>query len=484
MKFEFKKVVVWNAHWATCGGGEGYALQLIKVLRDNGLSVLILGLGSNPSSSLHARFGVDVSDIPYKTVTFESEIHAYLDEETLFVNGSFGSDFVAPSKNSIYICHFPKVKFAKLKKALEIASIGNKATRSNNSEIFNHNGTAIISEPTQIFSFKEPNVKLSNTLGSLVVDSNISGTLGIPSGGEYEMQNGEIIDIKLENQKNPIGFRSDNLTPRPIRNLLWNRLKKPFVSNFHNSYGQIWSNSIFTSKHLLAIWGNDSKVVYPPVQMYSQEPVDKDYTQILSVGRFFDPASGHSKNQLELVKALKTLNSKSEIKYQLNLVGGVSEKDARYLDRVKMEASGAAVVFHENASLETLNLLLKTCGVFWHATGLNADQSSPEKLEHFGISLVEAMSAGLVPFVFDSAGPHEILKSYPDNRFDSLSDLVSKTLNFQSMNLESKLSVSSDMESISDKFSTVKFEDRALSLIRKMKLHRTNTFKKSEGENK
>ena len=48
MKPEFERVVVWNAHWATCGGGEGYALQLVRILRDCGSSVLILGSGSNP----------------------------------------------------------------------------------------------------------------------------------------------------------------------------------------------------------------------------------------------------------------------------------------------------------------------------------------------------------------------------------------------------------------------------------------------------
>lgn len=474
MKFEFKKAVVWNAHWATCGGGEGYALQLIKVLRDNGISVLILGLGSNPSSRLHDRFGVDISDIPYKSITFESEIHSYLDEETLFVNGSFGSDFIAPTKSSIYICHFPKVKFLKIKKVLELASIGNKATRSNHSEILNHLGTAIISEPTQIFSFEEPNVKLSNILGSLVVDSNISGTLSIPSGEEYEMQNGEIVDIKLENQINPIGFRSDNLTQRSIRSLLWNRLKKPFVSNFHDSYGQIWSNSIFTSKHLLAIWGNDSKVVYPPVRMYSQDHTNKDYTQILAVGRFFDPSGGHSKNQLELVKAFKLLNSRSGNKFKLNLVGGVSGKDLTYFEKVKTEAQGESVIFHENASHATLVSLLKTCGIFWHATGMNVDQSSPEKLEHFGISLVEAMSAGLAPFVFDSAGPHEILKSYSNHLFGSLTDLVTKTIEFESEPVQFRDRLSSEMISIANKYDVQKFESRVLLLLKDLFIKREN----------
>jgi glycosyltransferase involved in cell wall biosynthesis len=149
----------------------------------------------------------------------------------------------------------------------------------------------------------------------------------------------------------------------------------------------------------------------------------------------------------------------------LNLVGGVSGKDLAYFEKVKTEAQGENVIFHENASHETLVSLLKTCGIFWHATGMNVDQSSPEKLEHFGISLVEAMSAGLAPFAFDSAGPHEILKSYSNNLFNSLTDLVTKTIDFESKSDQFRHTLSSEMISNANRFDIQKFESRALSLL-------------------
>jgi glycosyltransferase involved in cell wall biosynthesis len=169
-----------------------------------------------------------------------------------------------------------------------------------------------------------------------------------------------------------------------------------------------------------------------------------------------------------LVHALKLLNSQSSSQYQLHLVGGVSERDASYLKKVKMAAEGANVVIHDNASLETLSHLLNSCGIFWHATGLNTDQSSPEKLEHFGMSLVEAMSAGLVPFVFDSAGPHEILEEYPNNKFATLSELVSKTLEFGAISTESKSKISSQMQSRAQRFNVSQFAERVEFLIKKL----------------
>jgi glycosyltransferase involved in cell wall biosynthesis len=48
--------------------------------------------------------------------------------------------------------------------------------------------------------------------------------------------------------------------------------------------------------------------------------------------------------------------------------------------------------------------------VYWHGTGIGADLvSAPEKAEHFGISLVEAMSAEAVPFALTAGGPREII---------------------------------------------------------------------------
>jgi glycosyltransferase involved in cell wall biosynthesis len=54
--------------------------------------------------------------------------------------------------------------------------------------------------------------------------------------------------------------------------------------------------------------------------------------------------------------------------------------------------------------------LYQAAAVYWHATGYGSDvQQQPAKQEHFGISTVEAMSAGAVPVVYSSGGQQEIV---------------------------------------------------------------------------
>ena len=53
----------------------------------------------------------------------------------------------------------------------------------------------------------------------------------------------------------------------------------------------------------------------------------------------------------------------------------------------------------------------KKASIYWHATGFGVNaNSNPEKVEHFGISTVEAMSYGCVPVVINKGGQKEILK--------------------------------------------------------------------------
>jgi hypothetical protein len=66
-------------------------------------------------------------------------------------------------------------------------------------------------------------------------------------------------------------------------------------------------------------------------------------------------------------------------------------------------------------------------------------KGEPQKMEHFGISIVEALGNGLIPLVFDSAGPAEILADYPDLRFTSLADLVKKTNAARELENDTKL---------------------------------------------
>ena len=48
--------------------------------------------------------------------------------------------------------------------------------------------------------------------------------------------------------------------------------------------------------------------------------------------------------------------------------------------------------------------------IYWHAAGFNSKGTKePIKLEHFGITTVEAMSAGCVPVVINQGGQIEII---------------------------------------------------------------------------
>ena len=69
--------------------------------------------------------------------------------------------------------------------------------------------------------------------------------------------------------------------------------------------------------------------------------------------------------------------------------------------------------------------LYQEAEIYWHGTGLGTDlEQEPEKAEHFGISLVEAMSAGCVVFAYGSGGPREIITDGVDGfLYSSTEDL-------------------------------------------------------------
>jgi glycosyltransferase involved in cell wall biosynthesis len=201
----------------------------------------------------------------------------------------------------------------------------------------------------------------------------------------------------------------------------------PLSADWTRSYGAVVSNSEFTQEWVERFWQCDSTVLYPPVTMHkpgTKEPI------ILSVGRFFDATHGHSKKQLELVHAFRRLYDKGGRGWTLHLVGGCGPDGRSYVERVRQASEGLPVELHLDATGDELESLYAQASIYWHAAGLGEDEARhPDRLEHFGITTVEAMSAGAVPVVVGLAGLRETVRHGVDGfHFRSIAGLCSETL--------------------------------------------------------
>jgi glycosyltransferase involved in cell wall biosynthesis len=194
-----------------------------------------------------------------------------------------------------------------------------------------------------------------------------------------------------------------------------------------DSYDRVLANSRYTQGWIERLWRRPSDVLHPPVTLVG--PGAKDPV-IVSVGRFFLPGTGHNKKQVEMVGAFRRLVETGGAEgWEYHLVGGCSPEHQPYLDEIRAAAEGLPVVVHADASGAELRALYARASIFWHAAGLGEDpERHPDRFEHFGITTVEAMSAGAVPVVIDAAGQVEIVEQGVSGyRFAGVEGLVSHT---------------------------------------------------------
>ena len=214
------------------------------------------------------------------------------------------------------------------------------------------------------------------------------------------------------------------------------QLGKYFDFRFFNSYQSMIANSAYTNHWLATYWKPSKKqtVIYPPV--FSEDEIsgryeeDKKENIIVSVGRFFK--ASHSKKQLDMVRFF--VNHHDELAdYQYHLAGAVSNlpEDIEYLNEIKALAATVDNVFiHENYPFKDLMDLYRRAKIFWHGTGYGVDENvEPEKMEHFGITTVEAMSFGAVPVVINKGGQKETVEVGVNGyRWDNEEECINYTL--------------------------------------------------------
>lgn len=170
---------------------------------------------------------------------------------------------------------------------------------------------------------------------------------------------------------------------------------------------KIICNSYFTKKVIDKEYGVKSIVVYPPVDVDDFKPKRKE-NLIVSIGRFSQLTQ--AKRQDVLIKAFKRLYDSGFNDWEFVLAGGTEVGVSDYVRKLRKLAKGYPVRILESPSFSQIKELYGKAKIFWSAAGFGIDEDKePEKVEHFGIVVVEAMASGAIPIVFLAGGHKEII---------------------------------------------------------------------------
>lgn len=244
--------------------------------------------------------------------------------------------------------------------------------------------------------------------------------------------------IKKEMSYDLLFYFSDGSIPTMFgkKNLLH------FQVPFHNVQGKklanklkfklidkIVCNSFFTSKVIEKEYGVKGEVWYPPVSVEDFAPGKKENI-ILAVGRL--EKSLTEKRQDILIETFKKMVGGNLKDWRLILAGGslIAESKNEILKSLKIKAKGFPVEIKVNVSFLELKELYAKAKIFWHAAGYGADEEKyPERVEHFGMATVEAMSAGCISVVISKGGQKEIINDGTDGfLWETMGDLMNLTL--------------------------------------------------------
>lgn len=206
------------------------------------------------------------------------------------------------------------------------------------------------------------------------------------------------------------------------------------VRNVGDSYSTVVAISRYSAEWAAKLWERRLEVIFPPCEDMGP-PAAVKQKRILHVGRFIADVGGreyHHKGQGVLLETFKRMTSLHRDGWELHFAGtvGVDEESAKYAAALVQSAQGFPVKFHVKARLDELRDLYRTAAVYWHATGYGYPAADyPAKQEHFGITTVEAMSAGAAPIVYRSGGQKEIVTHGLDGlHWDETEDLLNQTL--------------------------------------------------------
>lgn len=477
------RVAVYDRYWATGGGGEKFAGGIAAALAPEH-EVHLVGHEPVDLTWLGERLHLDLADLALDVVDDHPAAVARASADfDLLVNASYGSGDVNRAHRGLYVVHFPgpapsRVERSRRRLATRaaraladgdaVAELGDgyylpETTRlhavrwtAGDATLTVRSGTGgrvpVVVQlgrflPSEVAPIEVTAEVDGAEVGRAVVRAPagrpdrrrgvpLSFSIDVPAGGEVR------VDLRcptwiparqgVGTDRRPLGvpvigvhagsgWRHRLATVAPLL------IGSDGSAGFLDSYTRILANSAYTQHWIERMWGRPSEVLHPPVTLM---PAGEKAPIVLSVGRFFLPGTGHNKKQADMVAAFRRLRERGGAEgWEYHLAGGCAPEHRPYLDEIRRVAAGLPVVLHPDASGSELRDLYGRASIFWHAAGLDEDpERHPDRFEHFGITTVEAMSAGAVPVVIDAAGQVEIVEhGVSGYRFAGLDGLVAHT---------------------------------------------------------
>ena len=174
-----------------------------------------------------------------------------------------------------------------------------------------------------------------------------------------------------------------------------------------------------------------------------------------------------SKGQDVLIQEFKKIYDSGLSSWKLVLAGGTEVGSDKILAKLNSLRVGYPIEIVESPTFEALKNLYGKAKIFWSASGSGVDAvNNPQKVEHFGMTVVEAMSAGAVPVIVKAGGHCEIIDNSKNGYlWQDVNELVEFTKEL--INKKGLIgSISSNAIDSSKKFGYESFKKQVLQIIK------------------
>lgn len=207
----------------------------------------------------------------------------------------------------------------------------------------------------------------------------------------------------------------------------------------------------------------------PPIDDFSAPGVRQRV--ILSVGRIFTGRYNDKRYDVLIEGFKRFCGQTRDRSWEYRIVGncGNDPDSIAYLEALRARARGYPVHFHVDSPYADLKRHYNEATIFWHGAGYGVDdRREPERTEHFGMTTVEAMSAGCVPIVMNMGGQKEIVR-HGESGFlwNTLEELVAlTTMVGNDSALVSRLQIAA--RNRFHEFDRSHFEERLAAIVRRL----------------